>query len=379
MAVGFGTQIKSNLATGYLLDAKQTRGGFTVVSDLTELNGLSTGSDGVVIVGSLAYNKYDDKFYQYKQTGDSPVVYGWVEKQFGGDTSDCVKFNANDIIDCSSLYFDDIIPTGDNITTLGTSLHRFYRGYIGETNTDNVKFTKVTSDTKTHTVELKYDSSTSNYNFKIVLDSGDEGELTLPHAVGTLATTDDIPSFGTTAGTMAEGNHTHSYLPLNGGTLSGGLGIATGSGISDASGNGMLVYHPSSWTGVTSSQWGVGAIDSQGVIRSSAANLVHYRGSTAYTIYDSYNYPSYDTAATASTVACRDSNGYLRCVYLNTSNSAENVSSYSNAVATFQSSDGWLRKTSFANFATALPFASQSQKGTIKIYASGDTLYINTQ
>ena len=175
-----------------------------------------------------------------------------------------------------------------------------------------------------------------------------------------------------------------NYLPLSGGTLTGGLGIASGSGISDASGNGMLVYHPSSWTGVSSSQWGVGAVNCQGVIRSDANNLIHYRGSAAYTIYDSYNYPSYDTAASANTVARRDANGYLRCVYINTSNSAESPASYSGALAAFYSTDGWLRKSSMANFATALPAASSSQKGVLKIVTSSsapstyasDTLYL---
>ena len=76
-------------------------------------------------------------------------------------------------------------------------------------------------------------------------------------------------------------------LPLTGGTLTGALLVATGLGISDASGNGLLVYKPSGWTGVSGSQWGVGAIDIQGVIRSSDSALVHYRyGDNSYEIID---------------------------------------------------------------------------------------------
>lgn len=57
-----------------------------------------------------------------------------------------------------------------------------------------------------------------------------------------------------------------------------------------ASGNqGLLAYHPSSWTAVSNTQWGVGAADSQGVIRSSNANLIHYKGGTNYTICDGSN------------------------------------------------------------------------------------------
>ena len=80
----------------------------------------------------------------------------------------------------------------------------------------------------------------------------------------------------------------NTKLPLAGGTMTGTLKIATGLGISDASDNGMLVYHPTSWTGVSNTQWGMGAIDCVGVIRSSSAALKHYRnGDSTYDIIDS--------------------------------------------------------------------------------------------
>ena len=70
-------------------------------------------------------------------------------------------------------------------------------------------------------------------------------------------------------------------------TAFGGLvKLATGVGIEDASGAGLLVYHPNNFTGITSSQWGVGAIDSPGVIRSSNDALIHYKGGTSYEIID---------------------------------------------------------------------------------------------
>ena len=79
-----------------------------------------------------------------------------------------------------------------------------------------------------------------------------------------------------------------NYLPLSGGTMTGTLKVKTGYGISDATDNGLLCYHPADWTGVSSSQWGVGAIDSDGVIRSSASALKHYRfNDGTYDIIDS--------------------------------------------------------------------------------------------
>lgn len=67
----------------------------------------------------------------------------------------------------------------------------------------------------------------------------------------------------------------------------------SGCGIEDISGAGLLIYKPSSdWTGISSSQWGVGAISCTGIIRSSNAHLVHYRdGVGNYNILDTYNAP----------------------------------------------------------------------------------------
>ena len=164
------------------------------------------------------------------------------------------------------------------------------------------------------------------------------------------------------------------YLPLSGGTMTGTLKV---NNIEASDGSGMLAYKPTGWSWVTSSQWGIGATGCQGVIRSSNTDLIHAKNGVSYTIYDSSHF-SVDTAASANTVAKRDANGYLRCVFINASCGTESAASYSGALAAFFSTDGWLRKSSMANFAAALPFASSSQKGVLKIYASGDTLYIST-
>lgn len=62
----------------------------------------------------------------------------------------------------------------------------------------------------------------------------------------------------------------------------------SGCGIEDVSTAGLLMYHPApnTWTGVSNTQWCVGAIDSQGVIRSNNNPLVHYKGGTNYNIID---------------------------------------------------------------------------------------------
>ena len=87
---------------------------------------------------------------------------------------------------------------------------------------------------------------------------------------------------------------------MTGGTLTGALTINSSlyvNNINATNDNGLLTYHPSSWTGISSTQWGVGSADSQGVIRSSNTDLIHYRhktsGTTAYVILDESNYSSY--------------------------------------------------------------------------------------
>lgn len=53
---------------------------------------------------------------------------------------------------------------------------------------------------------------------------------------------------------------------------------------------GLLAYHPADWDGVNNTQVGVGTSDSQLVIRSNSSDLLHYRGGTLYTVFDSYNF-----------------------------------------------------------------------------------------
>ena len=79
--------------------------------------------------------------------------------------------------------------------------------------------------------------------------------------------------------------------------------------INSDSGNMILAYKPSSGTGVTSSQWCVGTIDIQGVIRSNNTDLIHTRAGTNSIILDTGNWisnikylPLYETRSTTTTL-----------------------------------------------------------------------------
>ena len=135
---------------------------------------------------------------------------------------------------------------------------------------------------------------------------GDPVDLT-PYALKTwvqtnYASKDDIADFITRAeaeSQFAPISHSHAnYLPLSAGqnkALTGSLYFSGNTGINWAGGIGMLACMPESgWTGISSSQWGVGAVSAQGVIRSNANDILHYRNGTNYKIWDAYNFTPSD-------------------------------------------------------------------------------------
>ena len=83
------------------------------------------------------------------------------------------------------------------------------------------------------------------------------------------------------------------YLPLSAGNshpLTGGLYFNGNSGINWGTSTGMLACAPTSgWTGISSSQWGVGATTYQGVIRTNNNDILHYKAGTTYKIWDESN------------------------------------------------------------------------------------------
>jgi hypothetical protein len=106
----------------------------------------------------------------------------------------------------------------------------------------------------------------------------------LYYSVGTASTGNKV---------LTSANYDSFALPLSAGSsypLTGHLYLNEGLGIQAAGGIGLLVYHPTSgWTGIDSTQWGLGSINSQGVIRSNNNDLLHYKGSSSYSIWDASN------------------------------------------------------------------------------------------
>jgi hypothetical protein len=83
------------------------------------------------------------------------------------------------------------------------------------------------------------------------------------------------------------------YLPLSAGSskpLTGSLYFSGNSGINWGTSTGMLACAPSSgWTGISSTQWGVGTTSYQGVIRTNNNDILHYKSGTTYKVWDESN------------------------------------------------------------------------------------------
>lgn len=90
---------------------------------------------------------------------------------------------------------------------------------------------------------------------------------------------------------LATTNHLSGYLPLTGGTLTGGLTVPkiNTNYIESIDGNALVAYHQVGVNGVTSAQVGIGTVVDQMILRSSNTNLMHYKNGTQYTILDTSN------------------------------------------------------------------------------------------
>lgn len=138
--------------------------------------------------------------------------------------------------------------------------------------TDLASLTDVTLTTPSANQVLLYDNTTSKW-----INSG-------------LKTINGESIYGT--GNITVGGGGSAYLPLTGGTMTGNIRLEQGVAISSG-GYPLLVYRPSNNSTISNTQWGGGATNSQGVIRSSASDLLHWRGTVesgqTYAILDEYN------------------------------------------------------------------------------------------
>ncbi len=92
--------------------------------------------------------------------------------------------------------------------------------------------------------------------------------------------------------TFTPSSHTHDYLPLSGGTMTGNIAFGAGQiGVYSGS-NGILaeVNSSNTWTGVSSYACTVvGSASTPTVIRTNSDNLYHYNGTDRYKIYTAAN------------------------------------------------------------------------------------------
>ena len=96
---------------------------------------------------------------------------------------------------------------------------------------------------------------------------------------------------GTLIGKIPYKSDLDKYLPLTGGTLTGGLTVPriNTNYIESIDGNALVAYNQVGVDGVTEAQVGIGTVVNQMILRSSNTNLMHYKNGTQYTILDTSN------------------------------------------------------------------------------------------
>lgn len=118
----------------------------------------------------------------------------------------------------------------------------------------------------------------------INLDSGESTKLKLTSGGHAYINDEELAKVSQTPSTS-------NYLPLSGGTLTGGLTVPriNTDYIESIDGKALLTYHQVGVDGVTNAQVGIGTVADQMILRSSNTNLMHYKNGTQYTILDTSN------------------------------------------------------------------------------------------
>lgn len=148
-------------------------------------------------------------------------------------------------------------------------------------------------------IDFHYGSSSADYTSRLIANGESKLTCTSDFAVnGSLTVGGTAVSLdGHTHSQYASSSHTHSYLPLAGGTMTGILNLTIGT--TSYIGNGsylLLGYDSTNGTRVGSTQM-------KTLLRSSGNNLYHYHSGNAasYLVLDSNNYSSYASPLGAQT------------------------------------------------------------------------------
>ena len=287
----------------------------------------------------------------------------------------------------SSIYFD--LDSSNNVRLSGASLYGYAtqdwvtgKGYI--TANDNVASATKLKNARTlwgqsfdGTANISGNMTgvgtiSANGNITITKSTTDDASFTAANSNGSISLrtatnrglyditgngwliyTDGIKTV-LQRGNVGIGTDNPAYkLDVNGNTFIGGtLYIGQNYGIQSYNNAGLLVYKPASgWTGIDNTQWGVGAIDAHGVIRSGNNDLVHYRnGSGTYSILTSYHHPSISYTFMADTTntakwhrlgnykTAGDAQNFVIMLY---SGSGYNSNASQNSFARIVVKDGW--------------------------------------
>lgn len=231
------------ISRGYTATANQSAGAISFYG--RRLSGGYRNGARIASISSVVGNTYDRQdlvFYTSNNTNDSSVSF-----------EEAMRIRADKAVNMSGW--------------LSVSRDGVYNIYTNNT----------ASDGTATGIRFQLNSTTKGGLFV----SSDEN---LYYSVGTASTGNRV---------LTSANYDSFALPLSAGSsypLTGHLYLNEGLGIQAAGGVGLLVYHPTSgWTGIDSTQWGLGSINSQGVIRSNTNDLLHYKGSSSYSIWDASN------------------------------------------------------------------------------------------